>query len=320
MNVKWCITRALYPVEKNPQRIKKIPKEQSDPLDCRGINFLVELDKIKKFEKQNENITVNVFGCESEARVYPLRISKSPAEERNQVINLLLIEKDGDAVANKHYCFINNMSRLLSSQVKSVAVGSYTNKEVDIKTELPFIDSLKFMASLDKLKGSVSYEYMSSIEKFGETELPPKREFYSKLTDCDITDEDYEHAKKIWNELKMKNMGDYHDLYLKSDVHLLADVFEEFRNVCLENYNLNPAWCYTAPGLAGDAALKVTKVELELLSDLEMLLMFKKGIRGGISMIPNHHGKANNKYMGKQFDREKTIKISGYLDANNLYG
>ncbi|PFX14417.1 hypothetical protein AWC38_SpisGene21421 [Stylophora pistillata] len=112
---KWCITRVLYPVEKNPQRITKILKEQSDRLDWRGINYPVELDKIKKFEKQNENIVVNVFGYESEARVYPLRISKSPAEKRNQVITLLLIEKDG--VANKHYCLINNISRLLSSQV-----------------------------------------------------------------------------------------------------------------------------------------------------------------------------------------------------------
>ncbi|PFX14366.1 hypothetical protein AWC38_SpisGene21477 [Stylophora pistillata] len=157
--------------------------------------------------------------------------------------------------------------------------------------------------------------------------LEPKKEYQKWLTDerekitghqFTMIEEDYEHAKKIWNELKMKNMGDYHDLYLKSDVLLLADVFEKFRNVILENYNLDPAWYYTAPGLAWDAALKVTKVELELLSDPDMLLMFE--ILGGISMIPRSYVKANNKYMNLKFDREKLSKYLTYLDANNLYG
>ena len=92
-------------------------------------------------------------------------------------------------------------------------------------------------------------------------------------------------------------MGNYHDLYLKSDVMLLADVFEEFRNVCLENYNLDPAWYFTAPGLAWDASLKVSKANLELLTDADILLFFEKGTRGGISMISNRFARANNKYM-----------------------
>ena len=82
---------------------------------------------------------------------------------------------------------------------------------------------------------------MSDISKFNETELTKKEEFYSKLNDRDISDEDYEHAKRIWREFDMKTMSDYHDLHLKSDDLSLADVFEEFRNVCLENYKLDPA-------------------------------------------------------------------------------
>ena len=104
---------------------------------------------------------------------------------------------------------------------------------------------------------------------------------------------------RIWNGFKLKTMGDYHDLYLKTDVLLLADVFEEFRRVCLENYKLDPAWHYTSSGLAWDAALKLTKVGLELLTDIDMLLMFEKGTRGGVSMISRRYGKANNKYMVK---------------------
>lgn len=126
-----------------------------------------------------------------------------------------------------------------------------------------------------------------SLSKSDETKLPKKEDFYSKLNDSHISAGDYEHAEKIWNEFEMNTIGDYYDLYLKSDVLLLADVFEEFRSVCLENYKLDPAWYFTAPGLAWDAALKESKVELELLNDIDMLLMIEKGTRGGISMISN---------------------------------
>ena len=98
-------------------------------------------------------------------------------------------------------------------------------------------------------KGIYPYDYMNGFEKFSERHLPPKKYFYSKLNDCGITDKEYQHAERIWKELKIKNLGEYHDLYLKSDVLLLADVFEEFRNICLENYSLDPAWYYTSPGL-----------------------------------------------------------------------
>ena len=96
--------------------------------------------------------------------------------------------------------------------------------------------------------------------------------------------------------------------------------FENFRNICIKNYELDPAHYYTAPGLAWDSALKLTDVKLELLSDIDMLLMVEKGIRGGVSMISNRYAKANNKYIGKKFDPKKPSKYIQYLDANNLYG
>ena len=100
----------------------------------------------------------------------------------------------------------------------------------------------------------------------------------------------------------------------------MADVFENFRDICIKNYNLDPAHYYTVPGLAWDAALKVTNVELELLSDMDMLLMVEKGIRGGVSMISNRYGKSNNQYMDDRYDASKPTKYITYLDANNLYG
>ena len=242
-------------------------------------------------------------------------------------------------------CIPNNEEKYISF-TKNI----YTNKEGKdnpIKHKIRFIDSFKFMStsseslvnnlpddgfnnleryykgeklSLVKGKGFYPYEYMDSLERFKENKPPPKEAFYSRLTREGISDEDYERVKKVWKVFGMKTLQDYHDLYNVTDVLLLADVFENFRNICMENYKLDPAHYFTAPGLAWDACLKITGVELELLSDIDMLLMIEKGIRGGVSMISNRHGKANNKYMGESFiDTMISIYIM-YLDANNLYG
>jgi len=233
---------------------------------------------------------------------------------------------------------------------KEVIVDKFTNKEgkeVLVKRELRFLDSFRFMASsLDALsknlkdeqccetakhyggeqfqllrkKGVYPYEYMDSIERLSETKLPPKEAFYSKLNDTNISDQGYNHAQKVWDVFNCKTMRDYHDLYNQSDVLLLADVFENFRNVCIKNYKLDPAWYFTSPGLSWEALLKTTKVELELLTDYDMLLMLQQGIRGGVSTITHRYGKSNNKYMGDAFDSSKPSSFITYLDANNLYG
>ena len=168
--------------------------------------------------------------------------------------------------------------------------------------------------SLVMRKGVYPYEYMDSLERLKETQLPPRETFYSRLNDEGISDEDYAHARKVWKTFEMKTLQDYHD------VLLLADVFENFRDICIKNYKLDPAHYYTAPGLAWDAALKITEVELELLSDIDMLLMVEEGTRGGVSMISNRYGKSNNKYMGDKFNPSEPSKYITYLDTNNLYG
>ena len=151
------------------------------------------------------------------------------------------------------------------------------------------------------------------------TSLPDKESFYSNLNLESITDEDYVHGQKIWKVFKIKNIGEYHDLYVQSDTLLLADVYENFRDVCIGIYKLDPAYFLSTPGLAWQACLKKTEVKLELLTDNDMLLMVEKGIRWGMCNAIYRHAKANNKYM-KNYDKNTASSFLVYLDANNLYG
>ena len=168
-------------------------------------------------------------------------------------------------------------------------------------------------------KGIYPYEYMDSFDRFDEEQLPPQSKFYSSLSDEGITDEDYEHAQRVWRAFECKNLGDYHDLYLKTDVHLLADVFENFRRTALSTYKLDPAWYYTLPGYSWDALLKSTEVSLELITEPDMYLFIEKGLRGGISMVSHRHAQANNLQM-ENYDPSQPTSYLQYLDSNNLYG
>ena len=125
-------------------------------------------------------------------------------------------------------------------------------------------------------KGVYPYEDMDSWEKFDETALPDKKAFYSKLNLEDISDEDYVHTQKVWDVFETRNRGEYHDLYVQSDAILRADVFENFRNMCLDIYGIDPVYFVSAPGLAWQVCLKNTEVKLELLTDYDMLLMIEK--------------------------------------------
>ena len=135
-----------------------------------------------------------------------------------------------------------------------------------------------------------------------------------------INESDYKHAQRVWEEFGVRNIGDYHDLYIRTDVLVLANVFEAFRDTCLKHYSLDPAHFYTSPRLAWKACLKKSGVRLELLTDPDMLLMFERGIRGGITQAVHRYALANNKYMRDLYDPNKESSYLQCLDANNLYG
>ena len=162
------------------------------------------------------------------------------------------------------------------------------------------------------------YEYVDDWQRFDEARSPLKDAFYSTLTDAHITEEDYKQALAVWEAFDCATLGDYHNLYLRTDVLLLADVFENFRRMCLKQYKLYPAYYYTSPGLSWDVLFKHTGVQLELLSDIDMHLFIEKGLGGGISMVSTRFAKANNPIM-KDYDKSKANSWMMYLDANNPY-
>ena len=144
--------------------------------------------------------------------------------------------------------------------------------------------------------------------------------FYSSLNMISISGLDYAHAQRAWEAFSIKIMGQYHDFYLMTNTLLLANVFEAFKNLCLEIYKLDPAHFYMAPGLALQAALKITGVRLELLMDPSMHQMFEHGIQGGLVQVVHCLTEANNMFMGHKWNPQKPNTYLQYLDANNLYG
>lgn len=218
------------------------------------------------------------------------------------------------------------------------------SKSINENIKLRFLDTFRFMPSsidalaknltnireipkffaeksvnLLKRKGVFPYDYITSWEKLSETNLPKQKDFYNQLTMHHISDEDYQHAQNIWNAFEIKNLGEYSDLYLKTDVLLLADIFENFRDITMKTHKLDPCQYYTLPGLSWDSMLRYTEVRLELLQDYDMILMVDRGIRGGICQVSHRYIKANNKYTDEYDENEKSTFIS-YQDCTNLYG
>lgn len=280
------------------------------------------------------------------SKTIPIVFHNLSGYDSHFIIKEICTQIDGEimvlAINDQNYI---SFTKTVNDAIVHVAGGKLFKQRIKLK----FIDSFRFMASsLDKLasylpsdkktilrtefdvlgndkrrllerKGIFPYDYVDSWEKLNETTLPTREQFYSKLTETEIELSDYEFAQKIWNEFNIKTLGEYSDLYLKTDILLLADVFENFRQTCLNIYKLDPAHYYTAPGFSWDSMLKFTNVEIELLTDIDMLLFIERGIRGGISQCSGRHFKANNKYM-HDFDPLKPSSYLMYLDVNNLYG
>ena len=204
-----------------------------------------------------------------------------------------------------------------------------------LNNNIVFIDSMLFMSSsLDKLaknlsneyfkylneefsdeklklvkkKGIYPYEYFGSFKKIKEANLPDIDKPFSSLKDCGISEKEYQRACDVWRVFEVQNLGQYHDLYLKTDVLILCYIFEKFISVCLRDYGLDCCHYFSSPSLSWDAMLKFTGVKLEKIHDISVHLFLEKGIRGGVSYISKRYSKA---------DQDAEIM---YWDMNNLCG
>ena len=282
--------------------------------------------------------------CNLKLRVNPEEIKIPVIFHNLRGYDSHFIMQEIGAIVKKH-TYTNRKGEKCQMNINAIPNNMEKYMAFMLGNHLTFIDSFQFMSSsLEKLvsnlprellkytsqkfkgkeldlmarKGVYPYDYMDCFDKFNE-KLSPKEDFYSIMNNEHITNKDYKHAQTVWKTFNIKNMGEYHNLYLESDVLLLADVFENFRKTCLEYYKLDPCHYFTSPGLSWDAMLKMTDIKLELMIDIDMFQFIEKGMRGGISYIANRYGKGNNKYM-ISYDKTKPSKYIMYLDANNLYG
>ena len=170
-----------------------------------------------------------------------------------------------------------------------------------------------------KQKGIFPYNYMKDVRVLRKKHLPKKEEFFNDLTCQHITKDEYDFAQKVWDRFSCKTFQDYMEIYLLADCLLLCDVFENFRSNCLQQYNIDPCYYFSAPHFTFDAFLRHSSLTLELLSDINQYLFIIKGIRGGMSMVSKRHAVANNKYV-EGYNSSKSSSFILYLDANNLYG
>lgn len=191
-------------------------------------------------------------------------------------------------------------------------LASYLNELKIVKSEFPLSEQFNLL----QRKGIFPYDHIKSVSNLDEKRLPEQAYFYNKLTESAISNEEYSHAQNVWKTFNIQNLGEYSDLYLKTDVMLLADVFENFRETCFNTYGLDPAHYVSAPGLTWDSMLKLTKIELDLLQDIDMLMFIERGIRGGISQCSSRYAKANNKYM-TDYDQTQPDVYLQYYDVNN---
>ncbi|XP_020294835.1 uncharacterized protein LOC109860268 [Pseudomyrmex gracilis] len=226
-------------------------------------------------------------------------------------------------------------------------VNSMRDEDKQRCVQLQFIDSYKFLStSLEKLasyldksklrvtqtefrdlstkdfelltrKSVFPYEYVHSVDKLLETSLLLRKAFYSLLTGETVTESEYAHATNVWQRFNIENLRSYSNLYLKTDVLLLANVFENFRRECLASYGLDPY--YTLLGYTWDAILKYTCVTFELLINIDMVMFVERGVRGGLSQCSNRYARANNRYV-RSHDPSEPSSYLMYYDVNNLYG
>ena len=243
-----------------------------------------------------------------------------------------ILSKDGETLLQLEVCGKREASKLdykmafrdslnfLSGSLDNLAKSLKNSKHKFriLEQGLKSVGYSETCIGLATQKGFFPYEHVTSVEVLQENVFPPKSAFYSSLTDCHITQEDYEIAKKLYETAGCKNLGAYMELYLRIDVLLLAEIFENFRSTIFKNYKLDPSSFITTPSLAIQSALFHSNLEIGLLTDMEVYTEFENSIRGGLTSVVRSYTDFNSKYLDN-YDKLKPISSGAFLDVNSLY-
>lgn len=324
---------------KDPNAVCSICDKMFDPLEVRVRDHCHLSGKFRGIAHPICNINYKV------STVVPVVMHNLSRYDAHLFIKKLAARIRGDI------SIIPHNSEEYISFTKVVMDSTYGRFGYQQKIKLKFIDSFRFMAdSLSNLafllpsnkkyilhdegrksnytkkqikmlqrKGVFPYDHVDSLERLNETSVPSRECFKNELNETKISLKEYKFACKVWKEFGIKTLGEYSLLYLKTDVLLLADIFENFRNTCHSIYKMDPAHYVTAPGLSYDAMLKYTGVEIELFTDIEMLLFIERGIRGGISQCSKRYVKANNEYMDDVYKPDEETSCIMYLDGEIFF-
>lgn len=233
-----------------------------------------------------------------------------------------LIGKTGENIMSmdlfgRRLTVIDSMNHLSASLASLVDIMKKSNKTLKLTKKWLGEDDTGL--ELLSRKGVFPYEYATDENSLiNTTVLPPIETFYDTLRECHIDQQDYQHSQRVWSHFKCKNLLDYMIIYLISDVILLADVFENYRSFFLAKFSLDCTKYLSLPGLSYDCMLKYTKIKLDFIYDLETYEFLKKGLRGGVAMIPLRYARANNPQLENYDPKEPTTHLV-YLDCNALY-
>ena len=279
-----------------------------------------------KFKKDNvhNDYLINIFGHNSQNfdRSFLIRALQNPDNKipfsclpRNS--NNFISIQIGPFIFKDSYLFLKKNLDYLTSTISD-------EDRISLKQEFG-----EYNYKLLTKKGIYPYDYFDSKDKYDELQLPKKEKFFDKLNNKNISNEDYKHALNVFKTFKCKNLLDYSILYLKTDICHLSDVFQKYSNFAYKTYNLDPRHSYTLPGFSWRSMLKMTKIELELISDSDIYLYLMDCIRGVVNkkhVIANNiytrkiHDESSDKKVKKKLKTNDLNKFIMYLDANNLYG
>ena len=325
----WKIIKENFdnPIERNPdltkfdintchlcnKKIKNKPVKNHCHFTSKMLGYAHNKCNLKyKFKKDNVNddYLINVFAHNSQNFDQSFLI-RALQNLDNKIQFSCLPRNSNKFISLQIGSFIFKDSYLFLGKSLDYLTGTIDDDDrISLKQE--FGKNYKLLTK----KGIYPYDYFDNTKKYNEQKLPNKEEFFNKINNKNISDEDYNHAKNVFEKFKCKNLLDYSILYLKTDICHLSDVFQKFSNFAYETYELDPRHSYTLPGFSWQAMLKLTKIELELISDPDIYLFLMDSIRGGISVCNKKHVIAD-KYINKNTKNNKYIL---YLDVNKLYG